>query len=119
VDPPRGRLLTVTSILVLTTLGAIAEVVAVGRNASLLTIAICVVAAAAGVGSGWRFRGELQPGGRLSNSWWLVLAVTLGGLLGSMPEAVQMVVISLLGGFLVVCCVVVGRRSVKSPFARD
>jgi hypothetical protein len=90
----------------------VASAIALAGDASTATLLVAGVAGLSGTGLGLALRGYLRPLGEMAspNGWWLVLAIVVGGLLFAAPNGVQLVTVSLLAGFLLACCLVVGRR---------
>jgi hypothetical protein len=111
-QPTRTQLAAGAFILLLATGAAVGSAIALAGHASGVTLVAAVGAGLAGIGLGWTFRSHLRPfsGNPSHIGWWLILAVVLGGLLIATPNGVQLITVSLLSGFLLACCVVVGRR---------
>ena len=111
-QPSRTQLAAGVFALLLATGAAVASAIALAGDASNATLVAAVVAALAGAAIGFGLRGYLRPAGGTASrdGWWLISAIVVGGLLIAAPSGVQAVTVSLLAGFLLVCCVLVGRR---------
>jgi hypothetical protein len=94
-------------IIGLTTLGLFGGVVAMLVGASTADGAVAAAGIIIGAATAWLARRQLVPGGRGSNWLWLVAAASIGVALVSAPVTVRIGSLSLAGGFLAVCSLII------------
>jgi hypothetical protein len=100
------------AVIALTTLAAAAGAVVQAIEADGKVVDVAILAALAGAAVAWFLRGELRPGQEGNSSWWFVPVAFAGSLFVAASDAVQLVILSFLAGFLVVICSVVAGRLV-------
>jgi hypothetical protein len=97
-------------IVVLTALGLLFGVAATAVNSTGTGAAIAATGVVVGAVVASIVRRELVPGGRGSSGLWLALAAVIGVGLASAKSMIQVGTLSICGGFLAVCCLLVWRR---------